>query len=85
MWWWFCQAMPLYRGSAAVAEFIFIPMVELYTHYTYTVCAEKAPTKLVDIYALTYGKDEFVEMFGSQFLKRYVPNNIPQFDSRELI
>lgn len=85
MWWWFCQAMPLYRGSAAVAEFIFTPMVELYTHYTYTVCAEKAPTKLVDIYALTYGKDEFVEMFGSQFLKRYVPNNIPQFDSRELI
>ena len=85
MWWWFCQAMPLYRGSAAVAEFIFMPMVELYTHYRYTVRAEKTPTNLVDIYALTYGKDEFVEMFGQQFLKRYVPNNVPKFDSRHFV
>lgn len=85
MWWWFCQAMPLYRGSAAVAEFTFMPMIELYTQYRYTVCAEKTPTKLVDIHALTYGKNEFVEMFRRQFLKRYVPNNTPQFDARQLV
>jgi len=85
MWWWFCQAMPLYRGSAAVAEFIFMPMVELYTQYRYTVCAEKTPTKLVDIYALTYSKDEFVSMFKQQFLKRYVPNNVAQRDVRQFV
>jgi len=68
MWWWFCQAMPLYRGSAAVGEFIFKPMIEIYTQYRYTLRPGRAPANLVDIHALTYGKDEFNAIFKNQFL-----------------
>jgi hypothetical protein len=70
MWWWFCQAMPLYRGSAAVGEFIFKPMIEIYTQYRYTLRPGRSPENLVDIHALTYGKDEFVAIFKNQFLIR---------------
>ena len=68
MWWWFCQAMPLYRGSAAVGEFIFKPMIELYTQYRYTLRPGRSPENLVDIHALTYGKDEFIAIFKNRFL-----------------
>ena len=68
MWWWFCQAMPLYRGSAAVGEFIFKAMIELYTENKYTIRTSHSPQYLVDIYALTYDKDEFVAIFKNQFL-----------------
>jgi hypothetical protein len=70
MWWWFCQAMPLYRGSAAVGEFIFKPMIEIYTQYRYTLRPGRSPENLVDIHALTYGKDEFVAIFKNRFLIR---------------
>lgn len=70
MWWWFCQAMPLYRGSAAVGEFIFKPMIELYTQYKYTLRPGRSPENLVDIHALTYSKDEFVAIFKNRFLIR---------------
>lgn len=70
MWWWFCQAMPLYRGSAAVGEFIFKPMIELHTQNKYTLRSGHSPENLVDIHALTYGKDEFVAIFKNQFLIR---------------
>lgn len=70
MWWWFCQAMPLYRGSAAVGEFIFKPMIELYTQNRYTLRPGHSPENLVDIHALTYGKDEFVAIFKNRFLIR---------------
>jgi hypothetical protein len=70
MWWWFCQAMPLYRGSAAVGEFIFKPMIEIYTQYRYTLRPGHSPENLVDIHALTYGKDEFIAIFKNQFLIR---------------
>jgi hypothetical protein len=70
MWWWFCQAMPLYRGSAAVGEFIFKPMIELYTQNRYTLQSGRSPENLVDIHALTYGKDEFVAIFKNRFLIR---------------
>jgi len=70
MWWWFCQAMPLYRGSAAVGEFIFKAMIELYTEYKYTLRTSRShsPQYLVDIYALTYDKDEFTAIFKNHFL-----------------
>jgi hypothetical protein len=70
MWWWFCQAMPLYRGSAAVGEFIFKPMIEIYTQDRYTLRPGHSPENLVDIHALTYGKDEFIGIFKNQFLIR---------------
>jgi hypothetical protein len=70
MWWWFCQAMPLYRGSAAVGEFIFKPMIEIYTQDRYTLRPGHSPENLVDIHALTYGKDEFIGIFKKQFLIR---------------
>jgi len=70
MWWWFCQAMPFYRGSAAVGEFIFKPMIELYTQNRYTLRPGRSPENLVDIHALTYGKNEFVAIFKNRFLRR---------------
>jgi len=70
IWWWFCQAMPLYRGSAAVGEFICKPMIEMYTQHRYTLRPGRSPENLVDIHALTYSKDEFISIFKNRFLIR---------------
>jgi hypothetical protein len=76
MWWWFCQAMPLYRGSAAVGEFIFKAMIELYTENKYTLRTSHSPQYLVDIHALTYDKGEFISIFKNQFLVRNINQKI---------
>ena len=69
LWWWFCQAMPFSRGSAAIAEFIFNNMIDYYTNHKYRICNSiDSPTYLSDIHALTYDKEHFVKIFHTQFL-----------------
>ena len=69
LWWWFCQAMPFSRGSAAIAEFIFNNMIDYYTNHKYRICDSiDSPTYLSDIHALTYDKEHFVKIFHTQFL-----------------
>lgn len=69
LWWWFCQAMPFSRGSAAIAEMIFNNMIDYYTNHKYKLCDKiDSPVYLTDIHALTYDKEHFVKLFHSQFL-----------------
>ena len=69
LWWWFCQAMPFSRGSAAIAEFIFNNMIDYYTNHKYRICDSiDSPIYLSDIHALTYDKEHFVKIFHTQFL-----------------